>query len=187
MRKSLFVSGAIALCGGLTACGTPVVTNFEATIATIADAPFGLLDEDRGKTVSGSFSWNTATIDSDPLQDSGEYNHSGDGTFRLLLPRNEITGSGFSQVVVANSTSLQITDGGATPGEARPMLVDGVPSETAELSLVMVNDNPVFENGRLPIILPDRSPENWSHTFAVSDVNGTLLLQFTELTDVPQD
>jgi len=187
MRTNLFVPAAVVLSSALAACGTSAVTEFEATIATIADAPFGLTTDDRDEVVSGSFSWNTATLDSDPLADSGEYNHSGDGTFLLRLHTGvEIEGSGFSQVIVANSTSLQISDGGPGQGLARPLLLDGVASATAALSLVLVNTSPVFENGLLPVVFPDRNPEHWNHTFAVSDVNGPLLLQLTELTAVEE-
>jgi hypothetical protein len=168
----------------LAGCGQPVVTGYEAEIVTISEFPFGLTADDRLSTVTGSFTWHTANLDSDPRDDVGEYNHPGDGDFRAVLPNGVVLdGSGYSQVRIVGNTTIDVFDGSDGWSQGRPMQIDGTESESISLSMLLVNNNPVFSDDRLPTAFPDLNHENWTHTFALRDAGGTALLQLTRLSD----
>lgn len=175
----------LALC----ACGESVVTGFEAEIVTIADSPFGLTQDDRLEIVSGEFSWHTANLDADGDDNLGEFNHPGDGNFSITLPDGvEVTGSGYSQVKLVGTTTINIFDGSDTSTLAQAMLVDDEIREDVQLAMLLVHDGNLWEDSSvLPNIFPDTNPDNWTHTFSLKDINGTILFQLTSLTDRSPD
>lgn len=187
----------------LVACGEPVRTGYEATIVGAVDGGFGLSDDDVWKSVSGSFSWHTANLDSDPTDERGVYRHPGDGDFELTLPNGVVVeGSGYAEVQVVFANAIVFSDAADLGGQGTAMFVDGEFNDDVSLTIQMQHATTVLSDDRLPTVFPDLEAKNWttellnpednsvliagnggSTSFRLSDATGSVELQFTSLSD----
>lgn len=194
MKFSLLVPVALfSLCSHLLAA--PVIVQYQATVQTNTGSFLGYTVPN-GTVVTGSFLFDTSVVDSNTNVNRGWYQHAGTGgftaNFQALNSGNpigvSITGSGSPEVQVEYFPTLNDTwrywDGLPDHGT---MLVNGVPNGDVDLNFAMsqavffasdANVNP------WPLAIFPAGTSGTSHTFALSDSNGTILLQISSAATV---
>jgi hypothetical protein len=160
----------------------PVTVSFAGTIVTVAGAPLGLGDADRGTAVSGSFTYDAARRDDNAEgQDRGEYPHQDDGAFDLDLVGRRVSGSGSPVVTVipGEAAYFYFADGPRFPDYEWPrMSVDGATDPVLNVWIALCGGI-VLADDPLPSAFPAYDPTVSAHTFSVEDEGGTALLQLT--------
>ena len=161
-----------------------VTVAYEARAATVAGKPFGLtvpLDT----VVTGYFTFDTSTPDTDDDPMRGEYPHTHNSAFVADFLETEIRGShtAFYEVQLSGSSpsdTFRAYDGPRVVGnEGGTMSIDGTPDEDVQLFLAITDD--AFLNDDLIDPFPAYTFGflGTPHTFSLKDTHGTMLLQFT--------
>lgn len=159
-----------------------LTVQWTARALTIVKKPFGLTVP-YDTPVTGYFTFDTATADSDISSIRGAYQHDGNAGFLAKVLGSEITGSltPFYEVDLdANPTldTFRIVDGPRTVGsEGGVMAFNGVDDSTIQLFVAISED--VFTDDGLkdPFPLYDFGFLGTPHTFSLADSQGTMLLQ----------
>ncbi len=186
--------GSLAL---LSATGSAAVVTigYTATIATVSGSPFGYTaDQARTQPVTGHFSYNTNTSDTntgDPGR--GYYPHTSGGDFVAMFLGTVVTGSATPHVRIENlsSDTFRFSDGLlGSPAPGGIMAVNGTPDGTVRVGMAFTASN-AFISDALPLDFPFANPPlanpvAFSHTFSITDSGGSLLLQLSTLTVVPE-
>lgn len=167
-----------------------VSLDYEATVATVVNTPFGLTLP-LGTTVRGFFTYQTDSGDSNASADRGDYPRNLGSAFLARLPGVTITGSGTAFLRTENLTSdaFRFTDGPEIFDRAGIMKLDGVADASLKLGLAITDSTgTAFSNDALPAIFPWRlcafngsAPSGPPHTFRLEDATGAVLLQFKSL------
>ena len=172
----------------------PVTFNYSAQVATVTGSPIFGVNITIGDTVTGFFTYESSTPDSNASNDRGDYLHISGGAFRASVVglNTVITGSTtpFVQVENLSSDTFRYIDGAHPANQVNPdgvMMLNGVPDADIELFLAISDSSgSVFVDDSLPNPFPISMPPNIPHTFSLNDGNATILLQFTSLTPVPE-
>jgi hypothetical protein len=162
-----------------------VTVAYEATAATVAGKPFGLtvpLDT----VVTGYFTFDTSTPDTDDDPMRGEYPHTHNSAFVADFLETEIRGShtAFYEVQLSSdpaSDTFRVYDGPRVVGsEGGIMSIDGTPDDDVQLFVAITGD--AFTSDDLIDPFPSYTFGflGTPHTFTLKDPQGTMLLQFTK-------
>jgi hypothetical protein len=186
---------------GGPAAAQPVTTQYTATATTIVGSPFGYTTTAGIAPITGFFTYNRATADTNASAQRGDYPHTGGGgAFQAVITNGTlnrtITGSGtpFVQIEDLNPDTFRFIDGPRPVGpQGGTMSVNGTPNTSVQLLLAMTDSSGnAFTNDSLPASFPFARPPlanpapTFPHTFSLVDSGGTLLLQFTSLQPVPE-
>lgn len=179
----------LAACCG-SAVALPVTVTFQGTIQTVSGTPFGLTSAVQTQPVSGSFTYESATADTDVSATRGLYSHAGGGAFLVNVPGKGIAGSAIPRVVIENFNpdTFRFVDG--LPNGQGPMSVNSFPDTSIGLQLAITdNSGAVFNSDALPVSFPftytGGGTYPYPHTFMLNDATGTMLIQFTNVTPEP--
>src|SRR4051812_20464338 len=122
MHTRRAVTGAAGLFLALSgpAIASPATVSFTATVQTVGGTPFGFSTAITGAQATGSFTYNTATADTNPGDTTrGNYPHTGGGgAFTATVGGKTITGSStpLAQVENLNPDTFRFEDGPANGG-----------------------------------------------------------------------
>lgn len=168
-----------------------VTIHFEGLVATVADRPLGLGEEIRDTPVSGSFSYDLTQDDSSGDNLRGNYRHYHTTPFQLQVAERSIQGTSSPTVTVENldPDTFRFEDQGigGTFGHEY-FLVDG--REHPDLSVIIAitdDSGAAFTDDALPPEFPMLDIVNFPHTAALEDDGGTLLMQWTVLSQTGPD
>lgn len=184
LARSLLV---LALLSPALARAEIVTLVYTATVKTVAFTPFGLAVP-LGSRVVGCFRYDTAATDTNPNADRGDYKLAPGSGFDAFFLGHHIIGSGsaFLQVENLASDTFRFNDGDEILARSGVMSFDGSadPARKRKLTLAITGPATAFPNDSLAAEFP--FPMNGAladppHTFSLSDVGGTMLLQFTSL------
>ena len=157
-------------------------------VATVAGTPLGLDDSAREQSAMVVITWDLNVADSekgDPAR--GTYEHRGTSSLSVDVGGHGVTGSASATVNVydGETDSFGMDDGSQILGDGHPrMALDGADNEALGLFFAIVDDDgQTLESDALPESLRVFDPGEDSHTFAISDAGGSLLLQFDHFVD----
>lgn len=166
-----------------------VQCNYTATLVTVGGTPFGLSSADRGRVMTGYFSWDTATTNTSTDPNTGDYQLSLPGPgFSGVLSGGAltVTGSSIPTIQIVNTStgggdSFKFTDGpGLIDFKTRFMSVNGTAADKATLYFYIASGSQsVISSDALPTTFPWQGNDsiNFPNTFDLSDGNGSLLFQ----------
>ena len=140
--------------------------------------------------MSGSFTYDLRLLDdepNDPLR--GKYQRGGTTAFTFAVEGHTVTGSGRAIVETENlsSDTFRFLDGPQNDGVTRIMHLDGADAPTLTLTIAITDaTGAMLTSDALPdpfpmIDIANMHSQNISHTFALSDSGGTLLMQLGSL------
>lgn len=172
-------------------CPQPVTVSFIGSVQTVSGTPFGFDSNVRLAAVSGRFTYDLCVGDQTLSADRGEYDHAGEesGAFEFAVSGIEIRGSTRPVLEVENlsSDTFRFRDGPQfiDPTD-RTMTVDSVAEPEVELFIAITDGSAAaFADDSLPAAFPLLDIASYPHTFSLSDADGTLLMQLTEMTQEP--
>jgi hypothetical protein len=160
-----------------------VEVHFDATAQTVVGMPFGI-SLPRLTTATGAFFYESATTDTNPSTDRGDYPHAAGGGFVMRFLDQEITGSAtpFVQVENLSSDTFRLIDGPRIAGNQGGMMKqNGVEDSTAQLLIaISKSGGDAFGNDDLPVPFPFYYASSFPvpHTFSLKNDGGTILFQF---------
>jgi hypothetical protein len=192
MRRNAAAAAALCVLIGATPARAEIITvSYEAEAVTVVKKPFGV-EVPRLTVVTGFFTFDTSTPDDAPSDAfSGEYPHDGNAGYLASFLGHEVTGSQtpfyWVDLVDGNpqSDTFRIYDGPTAVGfEGGTMAFDGTPDEGIQLFVAITED--VFDDDDLidPFPSYDFGFLGTSHTFSLEDDEGTMLLQFLDVSEV---
>jgi hypothetical protein len=135
--------------------------------------------------VSGSFSYASSAPDSDE-DSSGWYAFVGDAHLEMEVGVHRLSGSAQPVIELDGYATFRWIDGEEVPDEgfdevdSPDIEVDGVPAQELGIWSAFVNEA-YFPDDTLPAGFPELPFPETSHTFAISDGEGTLLLQLDRM------
>lgn len=191
MRKFILLLATL-LYLPISASAAPILIQYQAEVRTTTG--FLGYTYPLGTPVSGYFLFDTSIADSNININRGHYQHAGNGGFTANLTAFDggnpvalaIAGSGSPEVRVewfpAANDTWRFLDGLPDYGT---MTVNGLANPNVDLGFAM--SQPIF-------FASDANTNPWplasfpgtAHTFSLSDSNGTILLQITNVTAVPE-
>lgn len=177
------------LAGPREARAAVLTVTWTAKAVTNVSQPFGLTVP-YNTPVTGYFTFDTNTADTDVSTIRGAYQHAGNAGFRATVLGNTITGSStpFYEVDLDNNPAIdtfRIYDGPRTVGsQGGQMKLNGVTDSTLKLFVAVTED--VFSNDDLidPFPLYDFGFLGTPHTFSLENSQGTMLMQIDSVTEV---
>jgi hypothetical protein len=180
----------VGLLVGVPSSAEQITVDYIATVATVSGTPFGI-DPNLGTAVTGSFTYDTATLDVLGDMDLGDYPHAAGGGFAAIIQGYGVTISGsttpYLQVENLDPDTFRFIDGPRIVGPAGGvMFVNAVPDSTVQLWIaITAGSGSVFDDDSLPEVFPFTFPGP-PHTFSLGDSLGTLLLQISGATTPTQ-
>jgi hypothetical protein len=167
-----------------------VTVAFTGKVLTVASAPLGFDSTVRLEPVSGSFTYDLRLLDDQPNDPKrGHYERAGTTAFTFTVKGHTVKGSGRAIAVTEdlNPDTFRFLDGPQGDGVVRMMQFDGVDAPTLKLLIAITDgDGVMLTSDALPDPFPTVDIANAhsikiSHTFALSDAGGTLLMQLDTL------
>jgi hypothetical protein len=164
-----------------------VTVDYTGTVATVAGTPLGLDSTIRTAPVSGSFSYDLRSGDSDTTASRGTFACAGGCPFTFTVGTHTVTGSGMPVVQTENNLppdTFRYNDGGNLhDGITRIMKLDGTDDATLALGLSITDSTgALLASDALPNPFPTVDLTKVNVTFSISDSGGTLLMQLDTLT-----
>jgi hypothetical protein len=164
-----------------------VTVDYTGTVATVAGTPLGLDSTIRTAPVSGSFSYDLRSGDSDTTTSRGTFACAGGCPFTFTVGTHTVTGSGMPVVQTENNLppdTFRYNDGGNQhDGITRIMKLDGADDTTLALGLSLTDSTgALLSSDALPNPFPTVDLSKLVVTFSISDSGGTLLMQLDTLT-----
>jgi len=162
-----------------------VTVAYEAKAATVVSKPFGLTVP-LNTVVTGYFTFDTTTPDTDDDPMRGEYPHTHNSAFVADFLETEIRGShtAFYEVQLSSNPELdtfRVYDGPRVVGnEGGTMSIDGTPDQDIQLFVAITDDAFVTDDLIDPFPAYTFGFLGTPHTFTLKDEQGTMLLQITK-------
>ena len=192
IRHLLILHALVACSTAVRLDAAPVTFELDTYIATVTGNPFGFDNSVRLENVPATVTYDTSPTDINSSATRGDYPHASGGAFFADILGTEITGSStpFVQIEDLNPDTFRFIDGPRTVGPAGgTMSVDGVLDPDVLLTIAFTDSSGgAFADDSLPSPLPfavpplsQPSPFFFPHTIALSDDNGTLLLQLNDI------
>jgi hypothetical protein len=165
------------------AIAAPVTVEFVARVATSSGTAFGL-SVPMDTEVTGSFTYDTSTPDTNVSESRGDYYHTA-GAFTASI-------TGFATVITGSSTPLvrvenlsvdtfRFNDG---PDMGGTMAINAQDDPDVQVGISVTDGSgTAFPNDDLPAFFPFDFTQ-MPHTFSLKDDRGTLLLQVLSVTPV---
>ena len=164
-----------------------VTVAYEAKAATVVDHPFGRTVP-LGTVITGYFTFDTRTRDTDNDPMRGEYPHARNSAFVADFLDTEIRGShtAFYEVQLSgDSDTFRVYDGPRIVGnEGGTMSIDGTPDEDIQLFVAITGDAFVTDDLIDPFPSYTFGFLGTPHTFTLKNTEGTILLQLTSAVEV---
>ncbi len=164
-----------------------VTVDYEAEAATVVGTPFGLTVP-RLTPFTGSFTYDTSTVDIDSRTDYGEFPHIvSEPYFDANFATHRITGSGFPVYEVGFGTTFRLSDGPVRTGiSTGVMSLNDVLQPEMEMWISIVgSQGSILDDNVLPAPFPTSYTFGFlgtPHTFFIRDTLGSVLLQITQAT-----
>jgi hypothetical protein len=165
-----------------------VTVDYTGTVATVMNTPLGLDSTIRTAPVSGSFSYDLRSGDSDTTSTRGTFACAGGCPFTFTVGTHTVTGSGMPVAYTENDIAMIDTfrydDGGNLhDGITRIMKLDGTDDPTLQLQLSITDSTgALLASDALPNPFPTVDLTKVAVTFSISNSGGTLLMQLGTLT-----
>jgi len=161
-----------------------VTVAYTGTVQTVTGTPLGFDVSVRLEPVTGCISYDVCLPDSNATSERGEYDHAPTFTsgFEFELEGVVVTGSGRAIVEIedfASSDTFRYKDGPQFfDSTNRSLFVDGVPDFDLELWISITDGtSAAHPDDSIPSVFPMSDITSYTHTFSVSDDDGTLLMQ----------
>lgn len=185
MKSNVLLLIALLLLMVSSASGEQITIEITAHVATVSGTPFGIAPA-WGTEVSGTFVFDTSTLDSNPDGDRGDYPHTGNGAFTVVIEGHAVTVTGSTtpwiQIENLAPDTFRFIDGPRTSGPMGGIMsVNGLADPDIQLRIEVTDESgAAFDDDSLPVEFPFVLPGD-PHTFSLKDDQGTLLLQFDEV------
>jgi hypothetical protein len=164
-----------------------VTVDYTGTVATVAGTPLGLDSSVRTAAVSGSFSYDLRSGDSDTTSSRGTFACAGGCPFTFTVGTHTVAGSGMPVVYTENNLppdTFRYDDGGDLhDGITRIMKLDGADDPTLQLRLSLTDSTgALLSSDALPNPFPTVDVTKLTVTFTIQNSGGQLLMQLDTLT-----
>lgn len=207
LRLALFASLALLLFAG-SASAAQVTVLYEAEAFTVTGMPFGV-NVPNGTTVTGSFTYDDTTIDSNGSLGFGDYIHASGGGFTAMFTGQDVATNPVNINITGSTTpTVQVNyipatgvydtwrfyDGPRVVGlQGGIMSVNGTPNANVQ-AFFAGSEEDIFSSDALVNPFPSFTfgPLGTPHTFSLGDTvtgnpaTGGMLLQITSVETVPE-
>lgn len=186
LTMALLLAGAAIVGPASLALAGATTVVYEAEVSTVVGAPFGVAVP-RLTAVTGHFTFDTSTPDTDSDPDRGTYRHTDGSAFLADFQGHEVTGSSTALYTVGTAGgTFIIRDGpGLLGNNGGTMSFNGLGDETIEL-FFSASPGPLTTDSLFnPFPLYDfESFIGTPHTFVIEDSRGRMLMQINSVETV---